>query len=71
VEFGLAYAYERTIGDSFAATVYVTELLGHEVDTTEVVMAYVAANSFFDAMKVERPAHLSLEESAGVFKFPK
>jgi len=71
VGFGLAHAYEKAFGGRSGAVVHVTEIRGHDVDTTETVMAYVAANAFFDAVKAEQPAALAMDRSAGVFTFPK
>jgi hypothetical protein len=71
VAFGLAHAYEKAVRGRSEAVVRVTEVRGHDVDTTETLMAYVAANAFFNAMKVDPPAALALDRSAGVFTFPK
>ena len=71
IVFGLAHAKEKVFGERAGDLVHVIEIRGHEVDTTETVMAYVAANAFFDAVKAERPSALTMDKSAGAFTFPK
>jgi hypothetical protein len=74
VEFGIAYAYEKSLGaqpNAPGATVRVLEFRGHDVDTTEVIAAFVAARAFFMAIRADPPAGLELKAPTGEVVFPK
>jgi hypothetical protein len=44
---------------------------GHEVDTNNVVIAFVAANALLKALSVEPTKRPEFDEETGVFRFPK
>ena len=74
VRFGIAYAQEKAFGMSpglVGTQVTVTEVQGHDVDTTEVVAAYVAAHAFWKAVGVNPPRAFELQPGVGLFVFPK
>lgn len=74
IEFGIAYAYEKTLGAqprAPGASVTVVEVRGHDVDTTQTVAAFVAARAFLKAVRADTPAGLELKEATGQFVFPK
>jgi hypothetical protein len=72
--FGLAYAYEKSVATMRGvpgARARVVEARGHIVDTTETVMAFVAAQAFFHAVEMPPPPGLGLDQAVGQFHFPK
>lgn len=74
VQFGIAYAYEKTIlaqPRSRGVKVRVVSVLGHPVDTTEAAVAFAAAHAFCRAIGVALPQPPRLSESTGEFIFPK
>jgi hypothetical protein len=74
VQFGIAYAYEKTLAaqrPAPGAVVTVTEVKGHPVDTKEAVVALAAALAFCKAVGAAPPPGLRLQESAGEIVFPK
>ena len=72
VEFGITYAHEKVIGNQPpGANVRVLEARGHIVDSSQVLMAFVAANAFCKAIDVAPPPGLRLDEETGKFIFPK
>jgi hypothetical protein len=72
LQFGVAWAHERTsTPEGSHATVQVTHFRGYLVDTTEIVVAYVAAQAFYAAIGQPPPADLHFDVATGRFTFPK
>lgn len=46
------------------------DVRGHAVDTTEILMAFVAAHALFNAMGAIPPPELRLLREDGLFMFP-
>ena len=44
---------------------------GHDVDTNNVVIAYVAANALYKALGVQPKKQPHFDENTGAFTFPK
>ena len=72
VQFGIAYAYEKTAEarrGASGANVKVLEVRGHPVDTTEAVAAFVAANAFFVSVGARLPSGFRLADDTGQIIF--
>jgi len=69
--FGIAYACERSVAlRRKAARVRVTDVEWHNpVDTTEIVMAFVAANALWNALGETQAAAPTLNAKTGAFTF--
>lgn len=73
-QFGIAYAYEKSLAQSDPGRrvrVEVTKLQGHVVDTTETAVAFAAAWAFWKAFDVTPSRELTADFDAGLFHFPK
>jgi hypothetical protein len=74
LQFGILYAYERSAllrPERRDVRVRVIQAIGHAVDTTEVVMAFVSAQAFWRALDESPPCGFSLDASRAMFTFPK
>ena len=74
MRFGIAYAYERTLKRNWlppGVEVRITEFRGHVVDTTEIVVAFAAAQAFYAALELPPPPELQFDPASGIFSFPK
>lgn len=71
LQFGIAWAYERAVHPKTRMTVEIVKSRGHVVDTSELVMAFVAAQAFYAAIGMPAPESLTLDPATGVFTFPK
>jgi len=72
--FGIEYVLEHIPKRKYFPTggrVHVDCIEGHEVDTNNVLIAYLTANALFEALGFEPTKRPSLDEAAGVFEFPK
>lgn len=71
--FGIAYAYEKTTHGARRPplVIRIVELHGHEVDTTEAVVACACAHAFFDAIGAEPLARPNVKPDTGEITFPK
>jgi hypothetical protein len=74
--FGIDYVLEHvSIKKLFpeGATIHVDAIQGHPVDTTNVVVAYAAANALIRALEIELAEGKmpKLDEKNGLFVFPK
>lgn len=71
IEFGLSYVWENLPQQYRGLRVNVTKIEGHAVDSTSVVMAFVATQVLWKALKVHAAVSPYLEDSSGEFCFPK
>lgn len=73
VASGIAYALEQVTGQGSVPSsgrVRVLSVHGMIVDTTEVVMAYVAATALFKALGVDSVKKPEFDKKTGIFSFP-
>jgi hypothetical protein len=73
-QFGIDYALEHVSTRKFfphGGRVRVLRIEGHEVDTNNTVIAYVAAHALFRALGVEPTKRPNFDGSTGAFVFPK
>lgn len=74
VRFGIEYALEHIPKRKYfpkGLRVHVNSIEGHEVDTTNVVIAYVTANALFEALNVAPKHRPNLDPDQGLVVFPK
>jgi hypothetical protein len=72
-EFGVGYAYERTHRagpKTLGAEVRVREIVWQPVDTTELLVAFAAAQAFCRAVGKAPPPTMRLEPATGAVVFP-
>ena len=73
--FGIEYALEHIPKRKYfpkGATVHVGCIEGHEVDTDNALIAYLAANALFQALGIDEPRKRpNLDEAQGFVVFPK
>jgi hypothetical protein len=70
IEYVLEHVTKRTLFPK-GGRVFVHSIGGHEVDTNNVVIAFVAANALCKALGVEPKKRPIFDETTGVFSFPK
>jgi len=73
VEFGVAYAYERTLAGgpkAPGAEVRVREIHWQPVDTTELVIAFATVHAFCRAVGKEPSPALRLDPATGAVVLP-
>ncbi|MSU79630.1 MAG: hypothetical protein EXS16_16265 [Gemmataceae bacterium] len=72
--FGIDYALDHVTRRSLfpkGGRVRVLSIGGHAVDTTNVVIAFVAANAIYKALGVQPIKRPEFDKNTGVFSFPK
>ncbi len=72
--FGIDYVLEHTAKKKVfprGGRVHVQYIGGHDADTNNVVIAFVAANALLKALSVEPSKRPEFDEETGVFYFPK
>jgi hypothetical protein len=72
--FGVEYVLEHITKRKLfpkGGRVRVVYIEGHEVDTNNVVIAFVAAHALYKALGVEPAKRPAFDENTGVFSFPK
>jgi len=70
IEYVLDHVTKRKIFPK-GGRIRVLTIGGHEVDTNNVVIAFVAAHALYDALKIQPTKQPVFDESTGVFSFPK
>ena len=74
IAFGIAYVLEQMTFQTVAPTggrVRVLSVHGMIIDTTEVVMAYLAATALINALGVHPAKRPEFDKNTGMFSFPK
>ncbi|MGO9923692.1 MAG: hypothetical protein ACLQIB_54435 [Isosphaeraceae bacterium] len=75
VRFGIEYVFEhipKRKDFPRGMRVHVDCIEGHEVDTSNTLIAYVTANALFQALGIDEPKKRpSLDEDRGLVVFPK
>jgi hypothetical protein len=72
--FGIDYVLDHVAKRQLfpkGGRVHVRHIHGHEVDTNNVVIAFVAANALCKALGVEPKKRPTFDQATGVFSFPK
>jgi hypothetical protein len=71
--FGIHYVLDRVAKRKFfpnGGKVRVTSITGHAVDTTNLVIAFVAARALYKALGIQPTKPPQFDEQTGVFGFP-
>ena len=71
--FGVSYALgqlAKTEGD-VAFRIVIEKVLGHEIDTTDVIVAYAAAHALWDAIESKSEFPIAFHAEHGTFVFPR
>lgn len=72
--FGIEYALEHIATKTYlpkGGRIRVLSIGGHAVDTTNVVIAFVAANALYKALGVLPAKRPEFDRNTGAFTFPK
>jgi hypothetical protein len=72
--FGIDYVLEHIAKRKIfpqGGRIIVSYIGGHEVDTTNVVIAFVTAKALFKALNIVSSKEPKFDETTGVFSFPK
>jgi len=72
--FGIQYVLDHIARRKLfpkGGRVRVLNINGHEVDTNNVVIAFVAANALFKALGVQPTKPPVFDKDSGIFSFPK
>ncbi len=72
--FGIEYVLEHIPRRKYfpkGGRVHVDCIEGHEVDTNNVLIAYLTANALFEALGIKPTKRPNLDEVGGLFVFPK
>ena len=74
VRFGIDYVLEHIPKRKYfpkGVRIHVNCIEGHEVDTTNALIAYVTANALLSALNIEPKNRPNLDEVRGLVVFPK
>ncbi len=73
-QFGIEYVLEHISKRALfpnGGKIHIRRIKGHEVDTNNVVIAFVTANALLDSLRVEPSKRPNWDKEKGVFIFPK